>query len=130
MLPKQKGEITEAIILAKFIERGEVVLLPWGDNQRFDMVLYRNNKFIRIQCKTGKIVNGTIRCNAKSTNWNTLEHYDYKGQIEFFAIYCPDNKKCYMISVDDVGISQISLRIDIPKHGNQYSFKWAKDYEI
>jgi hypothetical protein len=130
MLPKVKGEITEAILLAKFIERGEVVLLPWGDNQRFDMVLYRNNSYLRIQCKTGRIKNNAIRFNVKSTNWNTLGQYSYKGQIDYFAVYCPENKKCYLISVDDVGITEANLRLEIPKNGQKEKIKFAKDFEI
>jgi PD-(D/E)XK endonuclease len=36
MNPKMIGEISEAQVLAAFLQAGEVVLLPSGDNQRYD----------------------------------------------------------------------------------------------
>ena len=39
--PKAIGEMTEAVILAHLILRGDGVLLPFGNNQRYDMVIDR-----------------------------------------------------------------------------------------
>jgi hypothetical protein len=54
MNPKAVGEKTEAIILAELIRNDLVVLLPFGDNQRYDFVVDNHGEFIRIQCKTGR----------------------------------------------------------------------------
>ena len=43
-LSKQKGNIGEAKCLAKMVELGVPVCLPFGDNERYDMVIERNGK--------------------------------------------------------------------------------------
>jgi len=50
---KALGEVTEGVILAHLLRRGEVVLLPFGNNQRYDMVVDRSGLLIKAQCKTG-----------------------------------------------------------------------------
>jgi hypothetical protein len=36
---KSIGEISEAIVMAEFLKAGFPVLLPFGDNRRYDMVV-------------------------------------------------------------------------------------------
>jgi len=69
--PKAVGEKTEAIIIAELIKKDYVVLLPFGDNQRYDLVIHHNNEFIRVQCKTGRLRNGAIVFNTISIGVNT-----------------------------------------------------------
>jgi len=44
---KAIGEISEAIVLAEFLKMGFPVLLPFGDNQRYDMVIEAGGRFLR-----------------------------------------------------------------------------------
>lgn len=44
---KAIGEISEAVILAEFLRAGFPVLFPFGDNQRYDMVVEANGGFLR-----------------------------------------------------------------------------------
>jgi PD-(D/E)XK nuclease superfamily protein len=53
--PVDVGQRSEAAILAAFVERGFEVLLPWGTNHRYDMVLDLGDRFLRVQCKTGRL---------------------------------------------------------------------------
>lgn len=128
--PKTVGERSEAVILAKLILRGEVVLLPFGDNQRYDMVLDRGGVFVRIQCKTGRIRNGTLIFPCRSVAGGLKKNRrDYRGQIEFFAVYCPDNENVYLVPVSEMPTSNGHLRvaplgIQTPKT----TIKWANDY--
>ena len=60
--PKQNhkaiGEQSEAIIMAKLLEVGYSVLMPFGDNRRYDLVIEdADEKFWRVQCKTGWVEN-------------------------------------------------------------------------
>ena len=47
-LNKQKGDIGEAKCLAKMIELGIPVSLPFGDNQRYDMIIDVNGELKKI----------------------------------------------------------------------------------
>jgi hypothetical protein len=127
--PKEVGERSEGQVLAAFLKAEEVVLTPFGDSQRYDFVLDRNGTFIRIQCKTGRLKNGCIHFPACSSNWNQGTTRDYRGQIEFFAVYVPDTARVYLVPVDDVGIKTGCLRIAATRNGQTKGIRLAEQYE-
>jgi hypothetical protein len=49
------GDRTEAILMAKLLAVYDAVLLPFGNGRRYDMVVDTGNRFLRIQCKTGRL---------------------------------------------------------------------------
>jgi hypothetical protein len=53
--------MTEAVILAHLIQRGDLIALPFGNNQRYDMVIDRGGALLKAQCKTGRLRNGVVR---------------------------------------------------------------------
>lgn len=55
----KRGDISTAKILARFVELGYAVLVPWG-SARYDLALDMGDKFIRVQCKTGRLRKGCI----------------------------------------------------------------------
>ena len=131
MNTKQKGMISEVAIIKKFLEYGWNVSLPYGENQRYDMIVDIDDSLHRVQCKTATLKEGVLVfscCNA-TTN-EQRPHGNYKGQIEFFAVYSPDLDKCYLVPIDEVGITQANLRIAEAKSKQQKKIRWAKDYEI
>jgi len=128
--PKAVGERSEGQVLAAFLRAGKVVLTPFGDSQRYDMVLDEGGKFIRVQCKTGKIHNGAITFPTSSTNWNQGTRRDYRGQIDFFAVYEPTTDKVYLVPVMDVGTAAASLRLAPSKNGQSKGVRMAADYEF
>jgi hypothetical protein len=130
MNTKAIGELSEAIVLAKFISLGWIVLHPFGDNQRYDLVIDRQNGFERVQVKTGKIKKGAIvfqTCSTYAHRGGTRK--GYIGQIDLFAIYCPETGFVYLIKVDEFNMCG-SLRIDDPKNKQNKGIKWAKDFKI
>lgn len=131
MNSKDIGERTEAQVLAAFLRRGDIVLLPFGDNQRYDLALDDNGKLIRVQCKTGRLRDGAVRFKACSTYAHRgRKSKSYKGQIELFGVYCMEIDKIYLVPVDDVGIREGILRIVPPRNNQGSKIRWAKDYEI
>jgi hypothetical protein len=47
--PVDVGQRTEAVILAELVKRGYRVLLPFGINYRYDLVLDLDGRFLRVQ---------------------------------------------------------------------------------
>ena len=128
--PKTIGERSEAVILAKFLLRGEIVLQPFGDNQRYDLVLDCDGTFTRVQCKTGRLKNGAVSFPCCSMAGGKVRR-SYVGDIEAFAIYCPDNDKVYFVPVEHAPKNEMTLRIDPPKNNSAITtVRWAIDYEI
>ena len=128
--PKSIGERSEGQIVAAFLRAGKVVLCPLGDNQRYDLVLDEGGKFVRVQCKTGRIEKGAIVFNTRSTNWYTHEGRDYRGQADLFAVYVPALDKVYTIPVDDVGVTACNLRLNPPRNGQMRGVRLAENFEF
>lgn len=128
--PKTIGERSEAVILAKLLMQGEVVLQPFGDNQRYDLVIDRDGRFLRIQCKTGRLKNGVVQFSTCS-NAGGRKKKGYRGQADFFAVFCPQNQGVYLVPVDHVPNRSAHLRVDeMRKYGPKTAARWAKDYEL
>src|SRR5271165_5548066 len=118
--PKKKGEKTEAIVLAELIKRDYVVLLPFGDNQRYDFVVdIPPSGFKKLQCKTGRLRNGSVVFNVASTASNAKgsKNRNYKGQVDYFVVYCYENETTYLVPESVVGIKVCALRVaDLPSN--------------
>ena len=131
MNPKAKGERTEGAILGALAKRGRVVLLPFGNNQRYDLVVENEDgSFTRGQCKTGRLLNGCVVFKTCSTNGFTGAQRNYRGQVEVFWVYCPELDKIYEVPVDAVGVETGILRVKPIRGGPKTTIRWAVDYEF
>ena len=69
---KMKGQLSEARTLYEFQKYGVPVCVPWGDNERYDLIAEFDGKFNRIQVKTAnEEVNGSIVCYTRSSTNHT-----------------------------------------------------------
>jgi hypothetical protein len=126
------GLRTEAAILAELARRGYQVLVPWGVNQRYDLVLDMDGEFLRAQCKTGRLRQGVIMYSTRSVRVNTRKTFfrDYVGEVELFLVYCPETDRIYAVPVDDAPAGHGYLRVDPPRNGQERRIRWARDYEL
>ena len=56
---------------------------------------------------------------------------NYQGEIDLFAVYCPETSGVYLVPIDHVQTqSSARLRVD-PSRNNQYRYvRYAAQYEI
>jgi hypothetical protein len=125
----------DAAIITRFLQLGYKVLTPNGGNQRYDLVIEdAEGQFWRIQCKTGRINEDStaIMFNTaiRNVTGKNRQSRDYRGQCDYFAVYCERLHKVYLIQVGQVGTSGAVLRLTIPKNKNQYGYRMASDYEL
>lgn len=102
---KRKGDITELKVLTRLMECGYNVLVPWGDNTRYDLIFEdKEGEFKRVQCKTGRIsTNRSIEFSVCSSSYHrTGMKYTYHGQIDYFAVYCSEGEQVYLVLFKDV----------------------------
>lgn len=135
------GDVSEAAIITRLLQAGYVVLTPYGKQHRYDLLIEdADGLFWRIQCKTAWVeqdgasidfnTSNTHYSYVNSTNRGIHKRKDYRGQIEFFAVYCEALDKVYLIPIDDVGPTQARLRLMPTKNGQEKNIRWAKDYEL
>ena len=61
-----KGNLTEARILAAFVAAGYLVSVPFGGGHKYDFVVDDSTRLSRVQCKTGRVKNNVLLFNAYS----------------------------------------------------------------
>jgi hypothetical protein len=130
--PVDVGQRSEAAILAAFMDRGFEVLLPWGTNHRYDMVLDVGDRFLKVQCKTGRLTRGAIEFRPRSVRSNTKQVLTraYVGEVEYFAVYCPATRGVYMVPCDTTTRSQTTLRLEPAANNQSKRIRWAADHEL
>jgi len=130
--PVDVGQRSEGAILAQLVRHGYRILLPFGVNQRYDLVLENDGKFLKVQCKTGRLREGAIRFSSQSVQSNTsvTRLRNYLGEVDLFAVYCPDNDRVYMIPVADVPLTGMYLRVEKPRNGQRKRVRWAEEYAL
>jgi len=129
---KSVGDITQSQVMAALLKRYKKVLMPFGDNFRYDLVVEENGRFTRIQCKTGKLNRGAIVFSVASSQYHRGgKRQDYRGQVDAFGVFCPDNEKVYIIPIDDLPLArEAKLRLTPPGNAQVKGIRWAARYEI
>ncbi len=128
---KRIGDISEMHVAAAFLKRGYLVSRPFGENQRYDLIIDDGERLSRVQVKTGRVRNGVILYGAVSTHGHRAHpSKPYIGQIEYLAVYCADTEKVYVVPESHLTRSLGSLRIAPPKNNMTKTIRWASDYEL
>lgn len=127
MSSKIKGDITESFITYAILNKKYKVSIPFGENCRYDLIMDDGKKLHKLQCKTGRIKEGSIVFNTTNNVYG--EDRNYIGQIDAFMVFSHELKKVYYIPIKKAPKREMSLRVNKPKikHPN---IKYAKDYEF
>jgi hypothetical protein len=133
--PKAIGDRSQLAIMLALQDAGLDVFSPFGENTRCDLVIDDGVRLSRIQCKTGRLRLGAVRfavCSSYAHHRNPGElRRDYQGQIEFFAVYCPETSGAYLVPIDDLPVRrQAALRVEPSRNSQRRRIRPAADYEI
>ncbi|PSP57390.1 hypothetical protein BRC82_00080 [Halobacteriales archaeon QS_1_67_19] len=134
MNPSRRGDETEAIVLGRLMDSGVSILVPFGDSDRYDLVVEDDRELYRVQCKTGSWANGTVRFNRSTSTRTGGERVDSEysaDEIDAYAVYAPRTETVYWVPIEATGTGEMRLRVDEPKPGAPRSkIHWASDYEL
>lgn len=127
----RKGDLTEAIVIAELKERGISVSKPFGDNERYDLLVEdEDGELHRIQVKTGRYANGSVIFDGASqrTNCSGSAYETYAGDVDYFIVYCGRFESLFLVDADQVNTG-MSLRVDDAKIDHP-AINWARDFEF
>lgn len=124
-----RGDASEAQVIAKLKELEQTVLIPFGDNERYDLVIDKEDDMVKVQVKTlyerkreGRI---STKLRTQNARGNKRKYYE-EGEVDAFALYYPENGKCYWVEFEDAPKTEITLALEYKQ--NQKNVRLAKDY--
>ena len=136
MNTKQIGNLVELQCATILYELGCSVSIPFGNSNKYDLIIDWNDKLYKIQCKHSKEFltdKGSPDYISFSCQWqshNMTNGYSKQkylaNEIDYFATYY--NGKCYLIPQNECSTQKI-LRINPPKNNQTKGVSFLKDYE-
>lgn len=133
--PVDVGDRTTLAVISVLRELGYGVLLPFGENTRYDLVIDNGEELEKVQCKTGRLRRGAVIWSMCSNyGHQSNPHFprrDYQGEVDYFGVYCPETSGVYLIPIDDIPMrARGSLRVDAPRNNQRKRIRFANRYEI
>lgn len=134
MNSKRIGNIGEAKVLDKFVEMGIPIYIPFGDDEKADLIAEFDGKLNKIQVKTSiKSKNGCsifdlTSSTAHRTNGERRKYLN--SEIDYFALYSLDRDKIYLMKVPDNPMSAITIRFEDTKSGMKSRVNYESDFLI
>lgn len=128
---KTKGDLGVLKAKLDLFEKGFLILNPETEHAPFDIVIYKDGVFRRVQVKY-KSLNSkgtleiTFRSNYSTSNGVRTKAVD-KSEIDVYAIYCPDTDKCYYLNPKDYN-QTVALRVNTSRNNQQVNIKLADDF--
>ena len=128
---KDRGDVTESRIIHEMIARGYSVSVPFGDNDKYDLIIDDGRDLYRVQCKTAwQNKAETIRFNTHSLTTADGEYHEetYYDRIDAFVVRYPATEQLYWIDVDEATTQKMELRFEADLH--HPAINWAEKYEF
>lgn len=134
MNSKRIGNIGEAKVLAKFVEMGIPIYIPFGDDEKADLIAEFDGKLNKVQVKTSiKSKNGCsifdlTSSTAHRTNGERRKYSN--SEIDYFALYSLDRDKIYFMKAPENPMSAITIRFEDTKSGMKIGINYESDFLI
>jgi hypothetical protein len=127
---KRKGMVAELAIMAEAAKRGYRILVPFGEDCPYDIVVERNGKLERVQCKytesKGQFVE--VRCQC-TNNWVTTRYTP--TDVDWIAIYDHSTGASYFVPSELLtpnGRAIMHLRLTPPANNQVRGIRWASEF--
>lgn len=129
---KDKGDLGVLKAQADLAEKGHTILLPLTEHAPFDLVIYKDGIFKRVQVKYRAVCSDGSLFIPFKNNWadqNGLHtRYVDKSSVDVFCVYCPDTDQCYYFDPKKFG-SSVKLRLRQPGNNAKKGIHFAENYQ-
>lgn len=130
MNSKEIGNLTELQCITALYALGCDVSIPFGNSQKYDLIMDYKGKLYKVQVKHANEVEGEYftfktRWQGHNTSGYTQTSYT-KEDIDLFATYCQN--QLYLIPVEECSGALKTIRFIPPKNGQIKGVNFAKDY--
>ncbi|PGK34289.1 hypothetical protein CN907_23410 [Bacillus anthracis] len=128
---KTKGDLAVLKAQVDLYEKGYMILTPQTEHSPFDLVVYKDGIFKRVQVKYRELnARGILEVRFRSsysTASGVATKEVNKEEIDVYCVYCPQTDCCYYFN-PKLFSKSISLRVDSPKNKQEKKVNFASDY--
>lgn len=128
---KSKGDLGVLKAQLDLYQKGYMILSPQTEYAPFDLVIYKNGEFKRVQVKYRELnEKGILEVRFRSsyaTSKGVVGVPVNKEEIDIYCVYCPQSDECYYFNPFDFNKS-ISLRLKAAKNNQVAGVKLVNDY--
>jgi len=124
------GTLCEIEVAAALVRHDLLVARPLDPDGAYDLLVdLDDGRFVRVQCKSGRVVKGAVVFNAHGTDHGRGVG-SYLGRADVFAVYCQQVDEVFVVPVLPTHRRMMSLRL-VPTRNNQASgIRWAADHTV
>lgn len=135
MNSKRIGNLTELQCATALYELGCAISIPFGNSEKYDLIMDYNNVLYKIQCKHAKEIkdeNNSVVGICFKTTWQSHNSQGWgvntykENEVDFFATFYEG--ECYLIPRDDSKNFKY-LRIIEPRNNQSKRITYLKDYK-
>ena len=133
--PKAVGDRSTLAIMLALHEAGYTVFTPFGENTRCDLGVEIGGRLMRVQCKSGRLINGAVSFKVSSSYAHhrrpRASSRHYLEDVDYFAVYCRETEGVYLVPIDEIQLKcQGALRVAPPRNGQRRGIRFASRYTI
>ena len=131
---KEVGNLTELQCITGLYELGCDISIPFGNSQKYDLIMDYKGKLYKIQVKHSKdgFTDGKLTHFSFKTRWQGHNSAGYtqtsytKDDIDFFATY--HQGKIYLVPVEECSGATKTIRYTPPRSGQIKRINFSQNY--
>lgn len=128
---KSVGNKAESVILSCFVKHNIPVLLPFGDNEKYDLVIDINGRFQSVQVKNRLLKEGKIMVDLRHRiGVKRIKYETYFNKVDFIAVWCEKINRCFLMPLERIG-KKTSITLDKPKNNSSITkVIWSDEFDF
>ncbi len=122
------------MIAAALIRRGYKIAIPYGEDWDFDLIVCRDERLERVQCKYTCSDGIVVYARASSQSLTkgkvkTIKRYT-ASTIDWLAVYDATTDRCYYVPASELGAGMrlLSLRLQPTRNCQRRRVRLASNY--
>ena len=128
---KDKGDLGVLKAQVDLYQQGFLVAMPLTEHAPFDLIIYKESRFLRVQVKFRALdKNGTLQVKL-STCWTDKNGIHTtpipKEEVDLICVYCPDTDSCYYFDPKNWN-GAVTLRVRASKNNQKMGVHLASEY--
>jgi hypothetical protein len=131
MNTKDLGDLTELSAAKKLISAGNAVSFPFGDNERYDLILDGKNRLEKVQVRKATRREGYLffKCYSNHRSNGDIKRVSFdENEIDCFLVWYREKDELYKVPIQEAPKTEMTLRIGETGNNQEQNVNWTSDY--